>query len=190
MWRCGANKEGSGADKEGCGANKNLARLPRKSEIKKQKGGGRPYGRPPLSAVRRREKNGRYASEGAFFRDIMELRRADRRDFFSEEKERMVYFLDAAGTLLRCVPERVYRGSAEANKIVLVAPFRRAVPFRRRSPCPTARRRARICSHTKGGSARRKTARKTAMRKARGRAQGKAARTRGRMYGAWLFPPA
>lgn len=35
----------------------------------------------------------------------------------------MVYFLDAAGTLLRCVPERVYRGSAEANKIVLVAPF-------------------------------------------------------------------
>ena len=32
---------------------------------------GRPYGRPPLSAVRRREKNGRYASEGAFFRDII-----------------------------------------------------------------------------------------------------------------------
>lgn len=35
----------------------------------------------------------------------------------------MVYFLDAAGTLVRCVPSRVYRGSAEANRVVLVAPF-------------------------------------------------------------------
>ena len=35
----------------------------------------------------------------------------------------MVYFLNAEGALVRCVPEGVHRGSAEANKIVLVAPF-------------------------------------------------------------------
>ncbi len=35
----------------------------------------------------------------------------------------MVYFLNAEGALLRCVPARVHCGSAEANRIVLVAPF-------------------------------------------------------------------
>ena len=35
----------------------------------------------------------------------------------------MVYFCDGAGSVLRCVPERVYQGSAEAGTVVLAAPF-------------------------------------------------------------------
>ena len=35
----------------------------------------------------------------------------------------MIYFSDASGTLTRCVPEQVYQGSAEGNRLFLVAPF-------------------------------------------------------------------
>lgn len=35
----------------------------------------------------------------------------------------MIYFCDAAGSALRCVPERVYQGSSEASFVTLVAPF-------------------------------------------------------------------
>ena len=35
----------------------------------------------------------------------------------------MIYFSDASGTLTRCVPAQVYQGSAEGNRLFLVAPF-------------------------------------------------------------------
>ena len=35
----------------------------------------------------------------------------------------MIYFVNAAGAVARCVPERVFQGSAEGSRIVLVAPF-------------------------------------------------------------------
>lgn len=39
----------------------------------------------------------------------------------------MLYFLDATGNILRVVPERIYQGSSEGNKIMLVAPFANTV---------------------------------------------------------------
>lgn len=35
----------------------------------------------------------------------------------------MIYFADAGGSLIRCVPQRIYQGSAEGNRLFLVAPF-------------------------------------------------------------------
>ena len=35
----------------------------------------------------------------------------------------MIYFSDAFGSITRCVPERIYQGSAEGNRLFLVAPF-------------------------------------------------------------------
>ncbi len=35
----------------------------------------------------------------------------------------MIYFSDTSGTLTRCVPAQVYQGSAEGNRLFLVAPF-------------------------------------------------------------------
>ena len=35
----------------------------------------------------------------------------------------MIYFADAAGSILQCMPERVYQGSAEGSKICLIGPF-------------------------------------------------------------------
>lgn len=35
----------------------------------------------------------------------------------------MIYFADASGAVARCVPERVFQGSAEGSRIYLVAPF-------------------------------------------------------------------
>ena len=35
----------------------------------------------------------------------------------------MIYFSDASGTLTRCVPEQIYQGAAEGNRLFLVAPF-------------------------------------------------------------------
>lgn len=39
----------------------------------------------------------------------------------------MMYFLDAAGTIAHCLPERVYQGGAEGCKVRLAAPFTAAV---------------------------------------------------------------
>ena len=35
----------------------------------------------------------------------------------------MIYFFDAGGNMAHCVPQRIYQGSAEGNKLLLVAPF-------------------------------------------------------------------
>lgn len=35
----------------------------------------------------------------------------------------MMYFLNAEGTLARCLPERVYQGGSEGNRVMLAAPF-------------------------------------------------------------------
>ena len=35
----------------------------------------------------------------------------------------MMYFLNAEGTLARCLPERVYQGGSEGNRVLLAAPF-------------------------------------------------------------------
>lgn len=35
----------------------------------------------------------------------------------------MIYFCDASGSITRCVPERLYQGSVEANTVILVAPY-------------------------------------------------------------------
>lgn len=35
----------------------------------------------------------------------------------------MIYYADAAGSTVRCVPERVHQGGAEGNKLLLIAPF-------------------------------------------------------------------
>lgn len=42
----------------------------------------------------------------------------------------MIYFCDAAGTQVRCVPARVYQGSSEANEVVLCAPFAQSAQVR------------------------------------------------------------
>ena len=52
----------------------------------------------------------------------------------------MVYFLNASGDILRCVPDRVRRGSAEANKIVLVAPFSESAAAAAEFVLPSGRR--------------------------------------------------
>lgn len=41
---------------------------------------------------------------------------------FSLGRIRMVYFLNASGGIVHCVPESVYQGSAEGNKLFLVSP--------------------------------------------------------------------
>ena len=39
----------------------------------------------------------------------------------------MLYFLEATGSIVRVVPERIYQGSSEGNKIMLIAPFANTV---------------------------------------------------------------
>ena len=42
---------------------------------------------------------------------------------FFVEGNAMIYFFDAGGNMAHCVPQRIYQGSAEGNKLLLVAPF-------------------------------------------------------------------
>ena len=50
------------------------------------------------------------------------IKAGDARTFFVEGNA-MIYFFDAGGNMAHCVPQRIYQGSAEGNKLLLVAPF-------------------------------------------------------------------